>query len=69
MEQTTLVDNVTDAETDTRQFISDVETDTRQFESIQLWHVLVCLVIGFSNIMISKFERNGNLSFNLILSV
>jgi hypothetical protein len=32
MEQTTLADNVTDVETDTRLFITDVETDTRQID-------------------------------------
>jgi hypothetical protein len=41
MEQTTPADNVTDVETDTRQFITDVETDTGQIDSIHLWHVLV----------------------------
>ncbi len=51
MEQTTLADNVTDVETDTRLFITDVETDTRQIDSIHLWHVLVCLVIGMIGII------------------
>jgi len=51
MEQTTLADNVTDVETDTRQFITDVKTDTRQIDSIHLWHVLVCLFIGVFGII------------------
>ena len=75
MEQTTLVDNVTDAETDTRQFISDVETDTRQFDSIQLWHVLVCLVIGVLGIigncftLIVLFRRKLWTSVNFLIGI
>ena len=75
MEQTTLVDNVTDVETDTRQFIPDIETDTRQFDSIHLWHVLVCLVIGVLGIigncltLIVLFRRKLWTSVNLLIGI
>jgi hypothetical protein len=61
MEQT-LVDNATDEETDTRLFIPDVETDPRQLDSIHIWHVLVCLVIGV-------FEIIGNCYLHSYISV
>ena len=75
MEQTTLVDNVTDVETDTRQFIPDIETDTRQFDSIHLWHVLVCLVIGVLGIigncltLIVLFRRKLWTSVNFLIGI
>ena len=76
MEQTTLVDNVTEVETDTRQFIPDIETDTRrQFDSIHLWHVLVCLVIGVLGIigncltLIVLFRRKLWTSVNLLIGI
>ena len=75
MEQTTLVDNVTDVETDTRQFITDKETDTRQIDSIPLWHVLVCLVIGLFGIigncltLIVLFRRKLWTSVNFLIGI
>jgi hypothetical protein len=75
MEQTTLVDNVTDVETDTRQFIPNIETDTRQFDSIHLWHVLVCLVIGVLGIigncltLIVLFRRKLWTSVNFLIGI
>ena len=64
MEQTTLADNVT-----------DVETDTRQIDSIHLWHVLVCLVIGVFGIighcltLIVLFRRKLWTSVNFLIGI
>ena len=75
MEQTTPADNVTDVETDTRLFITDVETDTRQIDSIHLWHVLVCLVIGIIGIigncltLIVFFRRKPWDSVNVLIVI
>jgi hypothetical protein len=75
MEQTTLVDNVTDVESDTRQFIPDVETDPRQLDSIHIWHVLVCLVIWVFGIigncltLIVLFRRKLRTSVNFLIGI
>ena len=75
MEQTTLADNVTDVEPDTRQLIPDVETDTRQVDSIHLWHVLMCLVIGMFGIigncltLIVSFRRKLWTSVNFLIGI
>ena len=74
MEQT-LVDNATDEETDTRLFIPDVETDPRQLDSIHIWHVLVCLVIGVFEIigncltLIVLFKRKLKTFVNFLIGI